>query len=179
MGRLAAGGRLDLLPRLRGLASDPRWRVREGVVMGLQRIGDVDMDRLLAEMEAWAHGSPVDQVIAENRELKRAVARAQQGAGDGLSQATRALSGVQRRVSQALASGAGGGRRGRGAPAAAEGYRSRGAGVAAGDARQGEGGEGGEEGSWRRVGQPLWSKASRELGSSVPSLDIKVFLRYC
>ena len=64
LGRLAAEGRLDLLPRLRKLASDRRWRVREGVAMGLQRIGDADMDRLLTEMEAWADGSPLEQRAA-------------------------------------------------------------------------------------------------------------------
>ncbi|SRR6266536_3716509 len=64
MGRLAAEGRDDLLPRLRALAGDPRWRVREGVVMGLQRIGAADMPRLLAEMERWAAGDPLVQRAA-------------------------------------------------------------------------------------------------------------------
>lgn len=64
LGRLAAEGRLDLLPNLRRLASDPRWRVREAVAMGLQRLGDADMDRLLAEMEAWADGGPLEQRAA-------------------------------------------------------------------------------------------------------------------
>ena len=59
----------------------------------------------------------VDRLIAENRDLKRALARAERAAGDGLGQAARALSGLQRRVSRALASGPGGGRRGRGAAA--------------------------------------------------------------
>ena len=39
---------------LRELAADPRWRVREGVAMALQRIGQEDMSRLIAEMRAWS-----------------------------------------------------------------------------------------------------------------------------
>jgi hypothetical protein len=54
----------------------------------------------------------VDRLIAENRDLKRALAKAQQAAGGGLGEASRALAGLQRRVSQALASdGRGRGRR--------------------------------------------------------------------
>src|SRR6266700_1223921 len=62
--RFAAEGRLDLLPRLRQLASDPRWRVREGVAMGLQRLGDADLARLLTEMEEWVAGGPLEQRAA-------------------------------------------------------------------------------------------------------------------
>jgi len=61
----------------------------------------------------------VDKLIAENRELKRAIAKAEkaQGPGGGLGQAAKALSGLQRRVSQALAGGGRGrGRRGGAAP---------------------------------------------------------------
>jgi hypothetical protein len=43
---------------LRTLAADPRWRIREGVAMALQRWGDADMDGLLAEMAVWATGNP-------------------------------------------------------------------------------------------------------------------------
>jgi hypothetical protein len=60
----------------------------------------------------------VDQLIAENRDLKRAIARAvkAQGASGGLGQATKVLSGLQRRVSQALTDVVPtGGRRSRGA----------------------------------------------------------------
>jgi hypothetical protein len=39
---------------LRELAADPRWRVREGVAMALQRFGREDMARLVAEMQEWA-----------------------------------------------------------------------------------------------------------------------------
>lgn len=67
-------------------------------------------DNLVAQLTAM-----VDWLIAENRELKRAIAKAEkaQGAAGGLGQAARALSGLQRRVSQALASDGRG--RGRGA----------------------------------------------------------------
>ena len=62
----------------------------------------------------------VDRLIKENRDLKRAIANAEKSVvGAGLGQATRVLSGLQRRVSQALSSGAPAarGRRGRGAAA--------------------------------------------------------------
>ena len=45
LGRLVAEGRRDLLPALRRHANDPRWRMREGVAMALQRWGRVDMPR--------------------------------------------------------------------------------------------------------------------------------------
>ncbi len=48
LGRLLAEGRSDLLPIIRQAASDPRWRLREGAAMALQRLGDHDMDALLA-----------------------------------------------------------------------------------------------------------------------------------
>ncbi len=61
LGARIAAGDSGLWPRLRALAGDPRWRVREGVAMGLQRIGDADMGRLLEEMEAWADGSALER----------------------------------------------------------------------------------------------------------------------
>jgi hypothetical protein len=45
----------------------------------------------------------VDQLIAENRQLKRDLARAERAAGaPGLGQAAKTLSGIQRRISRAL-----------------------------------------------------------------------------
>ncbi len=64
LGRLLAEGRRDLLPELRRLAGDPRWRTREAVAMALQRWGERDMDALLDEMEAWGAGSPLEQRAA-------------------------------------------------------------------------------------------------------------------
>jgi hypothetical protein len=42
-GRLAAEGDRKVLVTLRRLASDTRWRVREGMSLGLQRLGASDM----------------------------------------------------------------------------------------------------------------------------------------
>jgi hypothetical protein len=57
LGRLVSEGEIKYLAILRDLANDPRWRVREGVAMALQRIGLADMDFLLEEMQAWSAGS--------------------------------------------------------------------------------------------------------------------------
>src|SRR3981189_1127069 len=46
---------------LRGLASDGRWRVREGVAIALQRIGRENMPRLLADMQIWSDGDRLVQ----------------------------------------------------------------------------------------------------------------------
>lgn len=64
LGQLVAEGRRDLLPALRLHANDPRWRMREGVAMALQRWGQVDMDGLLAEMAVWSEGTPLEQRAA-------------------------------------------------------------------------------------------------------------------
>jgi hypothetical protein len=64
MGRLAAEGRRDLLATLRQCASDPRWRMREGVAMALQRVGDADMALLLEEMDVWSDGNPLEKRAA-------------------------------------------------------------------------------------------------------------------
>jgi hypothetical protein len=56
LGRLALLEPDTVLKWLREKASDPRWRVREGVALALQRIGHEDMDRLVAEMQDWARG---------------------------------------------------------------------------------------------------------------------------
>ncbi len=63
-GRPAAAQENLLLPTLRALASDPRWRIREAVAMALQRWGDADMPGLLAEMTDWAAGHPLEQRAA-------------------------------------------------------------------------------------------------------------------
>jgi hypothetical protein len=64
LGQLVAEGRRDLMPALRLHANDPRWRMREGVAMALQRWGEVDMDGLLAEMVLWSQGSFLEQRAA-------------------------------------------------------------------------------------------------------------------
>jgi hypothetical protein len=57
LGRLLAQGDCSVLETLRKCASDSRWRVREGVAMALQRLGDTHMGRLLREMERWSAGN--------------------------------------------------------------------------------------------------------------------------
>jgi hypothetical protein len=57
LGRLLAEGgdaTADATAALRGLADDDRWRVREGVAMGLQRLGDADLSRMLDLAASWA-----------------------------------------------------------------------------------------------------------------------------
>jgi len=67
LGRLLAEGERGRLSELRRHASDPRWRLREGVAMALQRLGDADMDGLLAAMRVWAAGPPLVQRAAAAR----------------------------------------------------------------------------------------------------------------
>ena len=67
LGRLLAEGQYEVLDTLRLCASDSRWRIREGVAMALQRLGRVDMDLLLQEMQRWSRGNLLE---------KRAVAAA-------------------------------------------------------------------------------------------------------
>ncbi len=57
---LALVGTMGLrdLEALRVQANDPRWRVREGVAMALQRLG---WDAVLPTMRAWASGSLLER----------------------------------------------------------------------------------------------------------------------
>jgi hypothetical protein len=64
LGRLAAEGDLGVLPRLRALASDPRWRVREAVAIALQRLGGANMPTLLRQMRTWANGNDFERRAA-------------------------------------------------------------------------------------------------------------------
>jgi hypothetical protein len=64
LGRLLAEGKMEVLVTLRRCASDPRWRIREAVAMALQRLGAVDMDRLLQEMEEWSQGNLLERRAA-------------------------------------------------------------------------------------------------------------------
>ena len=54
LGRLLAEGDDDVLDELRRLAADHRWRVREGVAMALQRLGDFDRRPMLIVAEQWS-----------------------------------------------------------------------------------------------------------------------------
>jgi hypothetical protein len=53
LGRLLGQGETFWLYPLQKLASDPRWRLREAVAMALQRLGKVDMPRLLGIALDW------------------------------------------------------------------------------------------------------------------------------
>ena len=64
LGRLVAEGKRKYLLPLRKLSSDPRWRIREGVAMALQRLGDIDMELLIDEMDRWSKGGPLEQRAA-------------------------------------------------------------------------------------------------------------------
>ncbi len=63
-GRLLAEGGMGILKALRRYASDPRWRLREGVAMALQSLGDMDMKCLIVEMREWCQGTPLEQRAA-------------------------------------------------------------------------------------------------------------------
>jgi hypothetical protein len=63
-GRLAAERHPQAIGVLREWAGDPRWRVREAVAMGLQRLGDADLDRLLAEGRVWGAGNAFERRAA-------------------------------------------------------------------------------------------------------------------
>jgi nucleoid-associated protein YgaU len=56
LGRMVAEGRTKYLSALRTSASDPRLRIREGVAMPPQRVGDRDMRLLLREVKLWSEG---------------------------------------------------------------------------------------------------------------------------
>jgi len=58
LGKVALMEPATVMTWLRELASDHRWRVREGVAIELQRIGRESMPHLLAEMQAWAGDEP-------------------------------------------------------------------------------------------------------------------------
>jgi hypothetical protein len=64
LGRLLAEGRLQVAEELRTHASDPRWRVREGVAMALQRVGDADVSRLFEIVACWLTDRPYVQRAA-------------------------------------------------------------------------------------------------------------------
>ncbi len=76
-GRLAAEGRVDLVDDLRTYAPAARWRIREAVVMALQRVGDRDLDQLLRIANGWAKDRAYVQragvaAVSEPRFLKTA-----------------------------------------------------------------------------------------------------------
>jgi hypothetical protein len=61
LGYVAARGEGEHWTPLRERASDPRWRIREAVALGLQEIGRASVDRLLDVMEEWAKGTLLEK----------------------------------------------------------------------------------------------------------------------
>ena len=64
LGKVALMEPATVMTWLKELASDPRWRVREGVAIALQRIGREDMSHLITEMQAWSAQGPYVQRAA-------------------------------------------------------------------------------------------------------------------
>lgn len=64
LGRVALMEPETVMKWLRDLAADPRWRVREGVAIGLQRVGRESMPMLVSEMRTWAQDRPFVQRAA-------------------------------------------------------------------------------------------------------------------
>ena len=112
LGRLALLEPDTVMKWLRELASDRRWRVREGVAIALQRIGREDMPGLLAEMRTWAEGDAYVQravvaglcepaILTNNTEIvevlaildhiTRSMAASTDRAGDGFKVLRKAL----------------------------------------------------------------------------------------
>jgi hypothetical protein len=64
----ATGGRRDeIVARLREVAHDGRWRMREGAVLALQRIGEWDFGTLVGILESWlpdAHFLELRAIVA-------------------------------------------------------------------------------------------------------------------
>jgi hypothetical protein len=60
VGRLVAEGDASLVPLLRAASGDERWRVRESVAIALQRWGDADVGAMVAVIEPWAAGTPLE-----------------------------------------------------------------------------------------------------------------------
>jgi hypothetical protein len=105
LGRLAAAGDTKALPELRRLALDPRWRVREGVAIALQRLGNSDMRALVTEMRTWANGNDYERRAAAAALCEPALLTRQQDVRDVLAildRITRGLSEARDRRSDAF-----------------------------------------------------------------------------
>jgi hypothetical protein len=64
LGKLLADGETEILAVLRPYASDPRWRLREGIAMALQRLGKRNMNLLLSATEEWSTGNWLEKRAA-------------------------------------------------------------------------------------------------------------------
>jgi hypothetical protein len=61
LGYLAARGDAQHLDQVRERASDPRWRIREAVALGLQKYGETSFDELFALLKDWSGGSLLER----------------------------------------------------------------------------------------------------------------------
>jgi hypothetical protein len=84
LGTLINKRKREYLPQLRVFASDPRWRIREGVAMALQRVGDSDMDFLLREMKEWSTGNFLEKRAAAAALCEPRLLTSEKVAGDVL-----------------------------------------------------------------------------------------------
>lgn len=61
LGYLAARGEAEHFSLIRRCASDPRWRIREAVALGLQKYGETNFEDLLLLMIDWSKGSLLEK----------------------------------------------------------------------------------------------------------------------
>lgn len=64
LGYLAARGGSKHFDLLRDYASDPRWRIREAVALGLQKFGETAFEELFELMKKWSRGSLLERRAA-------------------------------------------------------------------------------------------------------------------
>ncbi|MEW1809559.1 HEAT repeat domain-containing protein [Pseudarthrobacter phenanthrenivorans] len=97
LGRLLVEGRQGAAETLRGLAADNRWRVREGVAMALQRLGDADMPALWTLAAEWLGDGPLVQRAVAAGVCEPRLLRTPEDAGravDVLDKITAAIAGA-------------------------------------------------------------------------------------
>jgi len=61
LGYLAYRGEAKHFDLIRARASDPRWRVRESVALGLQKYGEVSFEDVFAMLVEWGKGSLLER----------------------------------------------------------------------------------------------------------------------
>lgn len=84
LGQMLVAGDRQVLPQLKDAAEDPRWRVREAVVMALQMWGTDDMSSFQAEMDEWVTGSRYHQRAAVAAVCEPSLLRDVESAGRAL-----------------------------------------------------------------------------------------------
>ncbi len=92
---VGAERREEIVRRLREVANDGRWRMREGVVLALQRIGEWDFETLMTILETWLPNAPLLELRASVAALAyQPLLRSPQQARRALAVAERAVSAV-------------------------------------------------------------------------------------